>query len=104
MTNLKFMLSFVAIFCLLGDPSFCNQKASKVEADAKKGSSSTPQVLWSQPKNIAALDLFHGPGGKNHRPRGPFRFLEEDREGSTPKLKIKDSKGVTWIVKLGEEA
>jgi hypothetical protein len=104
MTNLKCMLSFLAISCLLGDPGFCDKKASKVGGDAKKGSSPTAQLLWSQPRDMASLDLFHGPGGKNHRPHGPFIFLEEDREGSTPKLKIKDSKGVTWIVKLGEEA
>jgi hypothetical protein len=62
MTNLKCMLSFLAISCLLADPSFCDKKAGKVVGDAKKGSSPTAQLLWSQPRDMAWLDLFHGPG------------------------------------------
>ncbi|HMG36904.1 MAG TPA: hypothetical protein VKM94_23435 [Blastocatellia bacterium] len=61
-------------------------------------------AIWRQPSNIKTRDLFYGPGGKALQPKAPFRFIKEDREGSSPKFVIKDARGVQWKVKLGEEA
>ena len=63
-----------------------------------------PRVLWRQPEDITARDLFYGPGGKAHEPRGKFRFIEEDFSGTNPKFKVEDEQGVKWRVKLGKEA
>jgi hypothetical protein len=63
-----------------------------------------PAVLWRKPANIAARNLFYGIGGKEHEPHGPFTFLEEDLEGSSPKFNVRDRDGVRWKVKLGQEA
>jgi len=62
------------------------------------------EVLWKAPNDIQSRNLFYGIGGPSHAPRGPFRFLKEDREGSNPKYSIEDSNGVKWKVKLGREA
>jgi hypothetical protein len=60
--------------------------------------------LWRYPADIASRDLFYGPGGRKHAPRGEFVFVKEDRSGSSPKFSIEDRDGVKWKVKLGPEA
>ncbi|MBV8207241.1 MAG: hypothetical protein JO041_10645 [Acidobacteria bacterium] len=61
-------------------------------------------ILWMDPGNIAARDLYYGPGGKEHEPQGPMKFLKEDMAGSNPKFDLEDGKGEKWKAKLGVEA
>lgn len=61
-------------------------------------------VLWQDPGNIRARDLFHGSGGKQRAPRGPFTFVKESRGGTNPKFVVRDEAGVEWKVKLGKES
>ena len=63
-----------------------------------------PAVFWRYPANIATRDLFFGPGGKAHQPRGPFHFVKEDLKGANPKFVVRDQQGVLWKVKLSVEA
>jgi len=63
-----------------------------------------PAVFWHDPRDIAARDLFYGPGGRLHEPHGPFTFLKEDLDGTNPKFVVSDRDGVKWKVKLGVEA
>ena len=60
--------------------------------------------MWRDPADLASRDLYYGPGGKAHEPRGPFRFEKENTGGSNPKFDVIDRDGVRWTVKLGEEA
>jgi len=64
-----------------------------------------PAVMWRDPGDIAALNLFDGAGGSQDAPdpNGTFTFLEEDRVGTSPKFDVEDANGVKWRVKLGEE-
>src|SRR5690349_22689528 len=57
-------------------------------------------VLWRQPQNIAALDVFHGVGGKQNQPPKVVSFVKEDSGGSNPKFIVQDSLGRKWKVKL----
>jgi hypothetical protein len=61
-------------------------------------------VLWREPGDIHLKNLFYGAGGKEHAPKGNFKFVEEDLGGTNPKFKIEDEQGVRWKVKLGREA
>jgi hypothetical protein len=63
-------------------------------------------ILWHELDNTEPLDLIDGAGGKDHapNPNGTFVFVKEDRQGTNPKFEVKDSSGVEWKVKLGEEA
>jgi hypothetical protein len=64
-----------------------------------------PAVLWRQPEDIAARNLYYGTGGKQHAPRDDFyTFDKEDSKGSNPKFDVVDADGVKWKVKLGPEA
>ena len=65
---------------------------------------SSPAVLWREPLDIKSRDLFYGPGGKEHEPTGPMKYLGEDRDGINPKFDVRDEDGIRWAVKLGSEA
>ena len=66
--------------------------------------SSERPVLWADPGDIKSLDLFYGPGGKKHLPQLPVKFVEEIREGGSPKFDVVDAAGKKWRAKLGDEA
>ena len=93
-----------------------DQKEAKEQGDAKeqKGKKDNDRalsdaqihtpILWRQPENIAARDLFYGQGGESHQPVAPFTFEKEAHSGTNPKFDVRDAKGKRWRVKLAEEA
>lgn len=62
------------------------------------------EILWRDPGNMSSRDLYYGPGSRALSPQPPFRFIEEDTSGTTPKFKMKDARNVEWSVKLGRES
>jgi len=62
-------------------------------------------VIWHEPGNPAALDLFYGAGGARDAPHAKdrFRFLKEDLKQHNPKFDVLDDRGRTWRIKLGNE-
>jgi hypothetical protein len=63
-----------------------------------------PAVLWTDPTDWSARDLYYGIGGRKHEPHGQFAFVKEDLNGTNPKFTVTDSEGTKWKVKLGLEA
>ncbi len=61
-------------------------------------------VLWQDPGDIRARDLYWGQGGEKGQPRGPMKFLKEDLHGHNPKFDVEDARGKKWRVKMGTEA
>src|SRR5215469_13219109 len=57
----------------------------------EQGAETGRAVFWRDPGNIAERDLFWGPGGSRHQPRGPFTFVKEDLDGSNPKFVVRAS-------------
>jgi hypothetical protein len=60
-------------------------------------------VLWQAPERVTLSCWIWGPGGEARAPRPPFQFIEEDFNGTNPKIKVRDAKGDHWIVKFGGE-
>jgi hypothetical protein len=60
-------------------------------------------MLWTDPGNVATLDMAGGPGGREGAPKPPFTFVEESRGGTNPKVRVRDASGVEWTVKFGRE-
>ena len=80
-------------------------KRSKQSQEAKgEMTGEGPAVLWRDPTDIAARNLYYGPGGEKNQPHGPYTFVKEDLDGSNPKFVVRDRDGVKWKVKLGLEA
>ncbi len=74
-------------------------------AVAYDAASEKPAAFWNAPTDISALDLFHGQGGAARAPLAePFEFVEEDKDGVSPKIVVRDRDGLRWKVKLGPEA
>jgi hypothetical protein len=62
--------------------------------------------LWEEPTDLEQRDLLNGVGGVALAPRSdiPFQFVAEDRSGYSPGYDVRDTRGLTWSVKLGPEA
>ena len=97
-TKLLLIISFV--FSTAPGPG---QGASS-EQQEKGLTSSVEPVLWRHPGDVRARNLRYGPGAGHLAPRPPFTFIDEDKDGESPKIKVQDARGVTWVVKLGKEA
>src|SRR5690242_12836645 len=61
-------------------------------------------ILWREPTDIKTRNLFYGPGGKDHMPKGNLVFIQEKMNGVNPKFDVRDEDGVRWGVKFGIEA
>src|SRR5687768_15247221 len=60
-------------------------------------------VLWVDPGAVSSRDLQWGNGAADRAPKPPFTFLEEDTDGTQPKVKVRDAAGREWTAKFGEE-
>ena len=80
------------------------KKSHKAAKPAEEITRNILTVLWREPSDIRSRNLFFGSGGQEHQPEAPFRFVEEDLDGSNPKFTVRDRNGVKWKVKLGAEA
>src|SRR5579864_6920801 len=103
--QMRKMVQGVTLFLAFAAASVCAPKKSATETpDRGKITGQVQAVLWRDPTNIVSRNLFYGPGGANHQPRGPFTFIKEDLDGTNPKFVVRGGDGVKWKVKLGEEA
>jgi len=78
--------------------------ASKPAATALSKENVNISSLWREPTDISTRNLFYGSGGEEHQPNGPYTFVQEDMDGTSPKYVIRDKNNVKWTVKLGMEA
>lgn len=87
------------------EPPAKHAKAEKKDNDKPVSQANIHNAsIWSDPGNIAEKDMFYGHGGPAGQPVPPFKFLEEDMNGTNPKADVEDANGRKWRVKLGEEA
>src|SRR5215813_12117771 len=73
--------------------------AQKQKAPVQRG---TP-VLWADPGAVERLDFVAGAGGRTNAPKPPFTFIEENLNGTNPKVRVSDANGNKWTVKFGSE-
>jgi hypothetical protein len=60
-------------------------------------------VLWSDPGRVESIDFTVGAGGEGLAPQPPYEFVKEDSGGTSPKIIVRDSRGIEWRVKGGLE-
>src|SRR5215204_6401929 len=71
----------------------------------KKESAAGTPVLWRDPGDVSALDLFLGPGGEAMQPDlSRLTFIREEKGGYSKKYRVRDAKGRVWVAKIGKEA
>lgn len=97
-------LAFALTFCLSGSVLLA-QKDKDKNKKGTAGLGNAEAVLWREPANIAARDLFIGPGGEAMKPDlTNVTFVKEDPKGYSVKWNVRDGAGRKWVVKLGNEA
>jgi hypothetical protein len=91
-----------ALSVVLSLPALAQKRAAR----AKEEAASLPAVIWRDPGDIAALNVFYGEGGRRDAPdpKGRFTFVKEDIRGTNPKFDVTDERGRKWRVKLGGES
>jgi hypothetical protein len=89
----------IAFSLSLSQPVFPKVESAK----ASKQPVAKP-IIWRNPGNISRRDLRYGPGSAQGAPVGPFMFVEEAKNGESPKFIVRDARGDEWTVKLGPEA
>jgi hypothetical protein len=94
------LLVYALAAAVLAAPASASKEKKEHEEKGKPPISD----LWNDPGDIKSRDLFDGPGGKEHEPRGAMKFLKEDSAGSNPKFDVQDQNGEKWKAKLGIEA
>ena len=79
------------------------QKKDKPKKPAKV-SDSAP-LIWRDPGDVNSLNMIYGIGGAADAPdpNAVYTFVEEDMNGTSPKVKVKDAQGVEWKLKMGAE-
>lgn len=97
------LIAFAVVLALSLQPQSIQAQKGKKKAD-KSGTIFSSRVLWNDPGAIQSRNLLYGPGSPALAPQPPFTFIKEDKEGESPKLDVRDGRGVLWSVKLGEEA
>ena len=103
---------FLLVFSITSAVPMAGSPISQKDKKGKKGkkgvNSAAPQrpgtpILWQDPGDVSALDLYWGLGSEEESPKAPFTFDKEDVTGTNPKIKVIDAKGVKWNVKFDEE-
>lgn len=94
------LVVLVALFVTLIPINTGVAKKKKKEAPLR----GTP-VLWQQPNDISARDLYLGPGGDEMRPDlRRIEFIKEEKGGYSKKYRVRDASGREWVAKIGKEA
>ncbi|HEX8746794.1 MAG TPA: hypothetical protein VF717_06305 [Pyrinomonadaceae bacterium] len=82
--------------------------AAFAQGGKRKGKKPAPTgrpVIWRDPGNIAARNLFLGPGGEEMKPdTSSVTFIKTESGGYSPKFRVRDAGGREWVAKLGKEA
>src|SRR5262249_5592238 len=99
--SLCILLLAAAVSTFSPNPGVHQQRANQKSTMSK---SQVQHLLWTNPGDPATKDLRYGAGGIKRQPQPPFRFIEEDKTGTSPKVKVMDARNVMWDVKWGEEA
>ena len=97
------VLTFLALLLVVSSAPVLGQSKKKARAAETAVPVPMAPTIWHDPGAVETLDLVNGPGGKKHTPKPPFTFVEEDKGGTNPKVKVTDAAGQTWGVKWGSE-
>src|SRR5437870_12132384 len=60
-------------------------------------------VLWHDPGAVERLDFVSGPGSPSLRRQPPFRYVREMDARTSPKIEVRDGRGMVWRAECGGE-
>jgi hypothetical protein len=96
--------SFISLSIILVLSLSSQALADKKGKKDKKVARGTP-VLWREPVDIAARNLYWGPGGEAMKPDlRRLTFIKEEKGGYSTKYRVRDATGREWVAKVSKEA
>src|SRR5262245_20557278 len=98
-----FSTSIALVLCIFAVPDFGQSKKQTRPREVTRPVRLGAPSIWHNPGEVDRLDFVNGIGGASHAPKPPFTFIEEDKGGTNPKIKVSDAAGRKWGVKWGEE-
>ena len=104
MNHKRKLVTLIAVALLFSVASIQTGLATAKPKKKKEAVTGTP-ILWQRPDNIAARDLYLGPGGAAMRPDlRRITFMEDEKGGYSKKYRVRDAAGREWVAKIGKEA
>ena len=101
---MSFTRLFRSITIFLVIFSFCSVEIGLAKTKKKSLPVGTP-ILWRQPDDIQARDLYLGAGGTAMQPDlRRVTLIKEEKGGYSKKYRVKDASGNEWVAKIGKEA
>src|SRR5579872_4311973 len=85
------------------------KRSSTATGSKSNGLPAGKPMIWEDRGDLTPSRVYWGPASlasdpMSRLPAPPFAHFEKHMSGTSPKFKLKDSKGVKWTAKLGEEA
>jgi hypothetical protein len=81
------------------------QAQKQKKSDPKPIPGDAKAVLWRQPTDIAARDLYLGEGGEAMKPDlSKVTFVADETSSHSTKYRVRDGASKEWLIKIGEEA
>ena len=106
--RLRELMILLLVLVFAAGPAAAQKDDKKDGKKDDKKAEAAPQgtpVLWADPGDISARDLFLGPGGESMKPDiSNVVFVREETGGYSPKFRVTDGAGKTWVAKMGKEA
>jgi hypothetical protein len=101
--NYRRKLVGVILFALL--VSLTSIETGFAKPKKKKEPLTGTPIMWQRPVDIAARDLYLGPGGAAMRPDlRRLTFIKEEKGGYSKKYQVRDASGREWVAKIGKES
>ena len=100
-------LGFCSTFALSRSCASAGDDAKTAQVSGmrvQKVHEANPPYFGANPLTSVPAICSTGPAASKHQPHGPFKFVEEDLNGTNPKFVVRDRDKVKWTVKLGIEA
>lgn len=91
------------VLAIAAPATFAQGKRATGSQAGQMTASAGGAMIWKDPGQVSRLDFVYGPLGRAKAPKPPFKFVEEDLDGTNPKLKVTDANGTKWGVKFGSE-
>ena len=81
------------------------QLALAVDKKKKRAMPRGTPVLWREPSDISARNLYLGPGGAAMKPNlRRLKLIKEEKGGYSKKYRVRHGSGREWVAKIGKEA
>src|ERR1043166_6463429 len=102
---MKYSKSLCVALLVLVAPLVPSVATGIAKSKKKKATPTGTPVMWRQPTNIGARDLFLGPGGTSMQPDlSRIKLLKEEKGGYSKQYRTRDGAGHEGVAKVDRKS